>query len=422
MHDDIRTILNRIAAEHGTPCYVYFLDQILRRAEDVEQAFEGRFAVSYAVKANPNVELLRRLRPTVPMLDISSGGELTRALEAGYAPQELSFSGPAKRPEELRRAGDLGCEVVCESTWEMDQLNRMAAERGEPLAVLIRINPSRMPRKFGVGMAGRAGQFGIDEEELDPVLKQLERWRHLRLRGFHVYSGTNCLVPEAIGENFAILIELFHRFCTAHSLRPEKLIFGSGFGIPYDGAEKPLCLDEVAAAVCPQIDAMKNNPLLSSAQCVLEMGRFLVGPAGYFLTSVVNEKRSRGMEIRMCDGGMNAHLGACGLMGSVIRRNWPMWKVNAVGNQPTREYWLVGPLCTTIDTLAYQVQLPKLHRGDAIAIGSSGAYGLTASPTRFISHPEPREYLVLGNGGGGEIVDISETRSPLMQEAFCDGA
>jgi diaminopimelate decarboxylase len=150
------------------------------------------------------------------------------------------------------------------------------------------------------------------------------------------------------------------------------------------------------------------------------MGRFLVGPEGYFLTSVVNEKRSRGMEIRMCDGGMNAHLGACGLMGSVIRRNWPMWKVNGNGSEPVQEYWLVGPLCTTIDTLAYQVQLPELHRGDVIAVGSSGAYGLTASPTRFISHPEPKECLVVGSGPEAELIDVSESRSPLVRGAACD--
>jgi diaminopimelate decarboxylase len=95
-------------------------------------------------------------------------------------------------------------------------------------------------------------------------------------------------------------------------------------------------------------------------------------------------------------------------MGSMIRRNWPMWKVNTAGDEPARDYWLVGPLCTTIDTLAYQVRLPELHRGDVIAVGSSGAYGLTASPTRFISHPQPREYAVVGRGAEARSIDISE--------------
>ena len=110
----------------------------------------------------------------------------------------------------------------------------------------------------------------------------------------------------------------------------------------------------------------------------------------------------------MCDAGMNNHLGACGLLGQIIRRNYPMWKVNVTGTEPSGEYLLVGPLCTTIDTLATDISLPELHMGDLVAVGSSGAYGLTSSPTRFISHPEPREYLVSGSGADGEIIDVTE--------------
>ena len=96
------------------------------------------------------------------------------------------------------------------------------------------------------------------------------------------------------------------------------------------------------------------------------------------------------------------------MMGTVIRRNWRFWKINASGEEQLRKYLLVGPLCTTIDVLATNIELPELEVGDVLAVGSSGAYGLSASPTRFISHPEPREYLVSGMDGEVNVLDVSE--------------
>jgi diaminopimelate decarboxylase len=410
MDEVSRKILKKVGEDYGTPCYVYFIDQIRDRFDQMERAFGGRFGVSFAVKSNPAGRLLERIRDKVATLDVSSIGEAERGLEAGYPPELLTFSGPAKRLPELERAVELGVgEIVCESRWEIEQLNRLAAGAARPLAILIRINPLKMPRKFEVDMAGKASQFGIDEEEMEGVLAWLPTCKNLSLAGFHIYSGTNCLSEEAIAENFDIFIELFGRFAQQAERAPEKLIFGSGFGIPYLADEKSLDIEKLAGLVNPRIDRMRAEPLLAGAKCVLEMGRWLVGPAGYLLTSVINEKRSRGTEIRMCDAGFNNHLAACGLMGSVIRRNWRFWKVRGDAG-PTETYDLVGPLCTTIDTLATQIELAKLSRGDILAIGSSGAYGYTASPSRFISHPEAREYLVEVREGRTIVEEASGDR------------
>jgi diaminopimelate decarboxylase len=297
--------------------------------------------------------------------------------------------------------------MVCESLRELEVLNRLSGESGRSMSIFLRINPDRLPKKFGVNMAGRPSQFGIDEADVDAVLDRLPEWEHLRFAGFHIYSGTNSLSAEAISENFSIFIELFVRFSEKHRLRPEKLIFGSGFGIPYYAGDEPLDVHRLAELVNPQIDAIRKHPLIGEAEYVLEMGRFLVGPNGYFLTSVIGEKTSRGTEIRLCDGGMNNHLAACGLLGMVIRRNYPIWKVTG-NTEPESKYMLVGPLCTTIDTLAEHITLPSLHLGDVIAIGSSGAYGLTSSPVGFISHPAPREALVTGTGDDARVVDVTQ--------------
>ncbi len=268
----------------------------------------------------------------------------------------------------------------------------------------MRINPLRMPRHFGVNMAGKPSQFGVDEEDLEPALDAIAALPGLRLAGFHIYSGTNCLDAGAIAENYAIFAEIFRRAATHLDLRPAKLVFGSGFGIPYLPDEKALDVEALAALANPLIDALKAETRFGDTVCALEMGRWLVGPAGWLLTSIVSAKSSRGTEFRACDAGFNNHLAACGMMGTVIRRNWRFENVtNSKGAQG--RFTLVGPLCTTIDILASAVELPEARVGDVIAVAQSGAYGLTASPTRFISHPEPREVL----RSGDRLVDVTES-------------
>ncbi len=153
---------------------------------------------------------------------------------------------------------------------------------------------------------------------------------------------------------------------------------------------------------------LHQSPRFAGTECLLEIGRYLTGPHGYLLTQVVAAKHSRGTDIRMCDAGFNNHLSACGMMGTVIRRNWRIANLRP-GKREAGNYLLVGPLCASFDQLAAQLELPETDVGDYLAIEASGAYGLTASPTRFISHPEPREYLVQ-DGDPPPLQDVSEHR------------
>ena len=401
------------AAYAGTPVYVYDIERIEARFAELRALFGRHFGVSYAVKANPNTALLRRLLPLVATFDVSSYGELERALAAGCRPDRITFSGPAKRPAEIDRAvaARIG-ELVLESLGEAVLANAAAAARGVVQPVLLRINPATMPRHFGVAMAGRASQFGVDEEVLEAALDRIAALPNLELIGFHIYSGTNSLNAAAIAENFAIFITLFQRASAYAGVAPRKLVFGSGFGIPYVGSDAPLDVAAVAAQVMPQLDALKQQAAFAQAECVLEMGRWLVGPAGWLLTGVIAEKSSRGVDYRACDAGFNNHLAACGMMGTVLRRNWRFANVSNPGGPPAT-YTLVGPLCTTIDILASDVSLPETAVGDVIAVANSGAYGLTASPTRFISHPEPAELLI----EAGQFVDVTESHLNHWQAA-----
>ena len=386
-------LLQEAARQFGTPLYVYDLDMVRDRVEILRNLFGGQFDISYAIKANPNAVFLAGLQPVIDTFDASSFAEVERAIAAGMPAGRISFSGPAKRVSELEGALRLGVgELILESFEEAEDLSRLSTASNKVQPCLIRINPDRVPRKFGASMAGAPSQFGVDEADMVDVLPRIANLPGLRIEGFHIYSGTNCLVPEAIAENFDIFVNIFQTAATMLDMAPKRLIFGSGMGVPYLPEEGPLDHAALPDLVQPVLDQLRTDPSLAQARCVLELGRWLAAPAGWLLSSVIRRKTSRGKELRMCDAGFNNHLAACGMMGSVFRRNWVYENIsNATG--AVGPYTLTGPLCTTIDRLGVDIELPEPRVGDVIAIPQSGAYGLTASPSRFISHPEPREVV-----------------------------
>ena len=393
-NDSVDGYLVRAANTFGTPSFVYFLEAIKERIDHLRACFGGRFLLSYAVKSNPNLALLGWLKDHIELLDVSSIGELRAGIRSGWSPLLSSFTGPGKRDFELREAIDSGVgELVVESVREALTANRLAEELGRIQDIMIRITPSRVPKGFGDQMAGRPSAFGIDYEQVYVDLPRILALRNLRFVGLHIYSGTQCLKPDALCENYRTFLQIFRDVCVAYDLHPLKLVFGSGLGIPYHDEDQPLKLDKVASGIVDELDALKSDPRFADTDLVLELGRYLVGEAGYFLTKVISIKESRGTRIGICDGGMNNHLPASGHFGMVVHRNYSMHKVGGI-TQECEKIDLVGPLCTSIDRLARGVILPKINEGDLIAVHNSGSYGLTASPMHFISHSPPREILV----------------------------
>ncbi len=396
--------LARAGRALGTPCFVYDLDAVRARVGDVREAFRGRYGLSYAVKANPNPRILEAMRGLVDTLDISSGGELRLALRAGWPAELLSFTGPAKRSEELRAAVDAGVgEVVVESVEEARELGMLAREAGRAQGVLLRVAPGRLPRGFGVNMAGKPTQFGVDEEGLAEVGPTLRAIEGLDWAGVHIFSGTQCVDADAVVENYRIFAEVFRAAAQHLDISPRKLVFGSGMGVPYHAHQTPLDLTRAGAGAADVFDGLRGEPGFGKATALLETGRFLVAEAGVYLTRVLRVKASRGKTVVICDGGMNHHLGACGHLGSVIHRNYPIFLVEGDADGAPVKHELVGPLCTTIDTLGHGVELPALRPGDMVGVGCSGAYGATASPLNFISHPAVTEAVF----DGDELHDVS---------------
>ncbi|MBN2192279.1 MAG: type III PLP-dependent enzyme [Polyangiaceae bacterium] len=400
--------LREVHSRYGTPVYVYFTEALERRVAELRGAFGDRFSLSFAVKSNPNPGLLGWLRRHVDLVDVSSFGELELARRAGWEPARGSFTGPGKRAFEVQGAIASGIgEIVIESPREAALVAQLAEEAGRIQDVLVRVAPDRVPKGFGDHMAGRPVPFGIDVEDVDRLLPPILAMPTVRVVGLHVYSGTQCLRPEAVCENYEIFLDIFEHICDEHAIEPSKLVLGSGLGVPYHQGDTALDLAAVARRANPALDRLRGKARFSRTELVLELGRYLVAEAGVFLTQVVSLKRSRGSRIAICDGGMNNHLPASGNFGMVVHRPYTMHRVG--GGSSLEPVDLVGPLCTSIDRLGKGVELPPLAEGDLVALHNSGAYGLTASPLHFISHPIPREVLV----DGTDLVEVTRRLGDL---------
>ena len=380
-----------------TPAYVYDLGVVEQRYQALSQALPG-FGIRYAVKANPHAAVLGCVTALGALIDASSIGEVRRAMAVGAGPGLISFTGPGKRLAEIVEAVETGIGLmVVESLHQAQQTNAAAVARGVVQPVLARISPATSPKGFGARMTGVATQFGIDEEEAPQVLAQIAALPGLDLQGLHFYAGSNSLDAAAIGANMQNCADLARALMDGLGRLPRRLIFGSGFGVPYHDGQRELVLDELATTVRA---ALLPLTAYSGVGIDIELGRWLVAPAGQLLVRVLTRKSGRGATIAICDGGFNAHLAACGMMGSVVRRNWPIRNVSAP-NAPQEKVTLAGPLCTSIDLLARDLDIAAPGVGDVLAVGLSGAYGATSSPQGFISQPPVREMV----WNGRDLID-----------------
>lgn len=391
----------------GSPLYLYDLGAIEARLALLRARLGSGFSIRYAVKTNPNPKLLQWLKERIESLDVSSGGEIRHALAQGWEAHRLEFTGPAKTGAEIELAIERGIRSIVIEDLEEAELASAAAHRlGRRARVLLRIAPALAENGFAVRLAGRPTQFGVDEEQLPAVVARMRELPDLDLVGFHIYSGSQCLDDHAMEEHFAGMWELFKRAiasCPKGTL--EEFVFGAGLGIPYHDGDGQLTLAGLPA-VCAKIGE-EMKALVPSARAYVELGRYLVGEAGSFITEVVRVKESRGVKIVVCNGGMNHNLGAAGHLGGVAHRHYPLQNLSADDGAPEETYRVVGPLCTAIDTLALRAKLPQVKAGHLLRIGCSGSYGPTASPLFFISHTQPCEVLVRRTDQGAEFEDVS---------------
>jgi diaminopimelate decarboxylase len=240
-------------------------------------------------------------------------------------------------------------------------------------------------------MGGGSQQFGVDAEEVPMLLAAIGRLG-LAFEGFHIYSGSQNLKPASICEAQRKSIELAIRLAAAAPAPVKLLNIGGGFGIPYFPGDRPLDLAPISANLHVLQDQAAVH--LPGAEMVIELGRYLVGEAGIYVSRVIDRKVSRGRVFLVVDGGMHHHLAASGNFGQVIRKNYPVAIGNRMDDGMRETASVVGPLCTPLDILADRMDLPVAQVGDLVVVYQSGAYGPTASPRAFLSHPDCVEVLV----------------------------
>ena len=384
--------LEQLAARVGqTPFYAYDRKLLQARVDELRATLPASIKLHYAMKANPMPAVVGWMAGLVDGIDVASSGELKVALDAGTNPKEISFAGPGKRRSELAQAVAAGVLINIESFREVTELDAIAQDLKLPARVAVRVNPDFELKGSGMKMGGGPKQFGVNAEQVPELLAEIAQ-AGLQFEGFHLFAGSQNLKAESICEAQQKSYELALRLAESAPSPVRFLNLGGGFGIPYFPGEQRLDLSAVGANLA-QI-AARAALEMPDAELVIELGRYLVGEAGIYVSQVVDRKVSRGQIYLVVDGGLNHHLSASGNFGQVIRKNYPV----AIGNRMTQQkkeiVSVVGPLCTPLDLLADRMELAIAQPGDLVVIFQSGAYGASASPHCFLGHPHPVEVLV----------------------------
>lgn len=384
--------LSQLVARVGqTPFFAYDRELMRQRVVQLRSALPARVKLHYAMKANPMPAVVQFMAGLVDGIDVASAGELKTALDAGADAAEISFAGPGKRDAELRQAVAAGVLVNVESARELPVLAAASQSLGLPARVAVRVNPDFELKGSGMKMGGGPKQFGVDAEDVPELLRWIGR-QDLAFEGFHIFAGSQNLRADSICDAQQKSYELALRLAQ-HAPAPVRFLnLGGGFGIPYFPGEQRLDLAPISA----NLHGLQGRVAaeLPKASMVIELGRYLVGEAGIYVTRITDRKVSRGQVFLVTDGGLNHHLSASGNFGQVIRRNYPVTIGNRSGDGPSEVASMVGPLCTPLDLLADRMVLPVAEVGDLGVVFQSGAYGASASPSAFLTQPLCQEVLV----------------------------
>lgn len=373
-----------------TPAFLYDAALLDRKVAELRAAMPQRLAIHYAMKANPYGPLLRHMTGLCDGIDLASGGELQIALAAGASPENMSFAGPAKTDAELKAAISAGVTINLESEGEAKRAIIIGDTLGITPRLAVRVNPDFDLRGSGMRMGGGAKAFGVDQERVPDLVRQIiDAGAHWR--GFHIYAGSQSLDSAALAETQANTIALAARLAEDIGHAPEHINLGGGFGIPYFSGDQPVNLSVISAELQRQFTNLPE--ILADCDFAIELGRYLVGEAGIYVTRIIDRKISHGEVFLACDGGLHHQLAASGNFGTVVRRNYPVSLAQA-GNGPEEIVNIVGCLCTPLDRLGDRVSLKRAETGDLVIIYCAGAYGASASPVNFLGHGAAKEILL----------------------------
>ena len=388
----INQVINMVGQ---TPLYVYDRHLITQRVSLLKKILPSQIQLHYAVKANPMPAIVQHFSKLVDGLDVASHTEMLNALNSGMPASQISFAGPGKTDQELHAA--IASEIIIniESKNELKRINLIAQQQNIIPNIALRVNPDFELKGAGVKMSGGAKPFGIDAEDIPELLSTIKTM-HVNFIGLHIFTGSQNLNTQAIMEThektFALAAQLLKNN-TGKKIDFQQVDSGGGLGIPYVPGDEAIDIQAIANNLD---NLLKQYPIFINKKIILELGRYLVGEAGIYVSQIIDKKQSRGQIFLITNGGLNHHLANSGNFGQVIRKNYPVMisKKTPEISSNKEKVTIVGPLCTSLDILAQDMELPEAAVGDYVVILQSGAYGKTASPENFLSHDPVKEILI----------------------------
>ncbi len=406
--------LSSIAERFGTPSYVYSGAAIDAAYDTVDRSLGAQpHFVAYAMKANSNLAILARLARRGAAVDIVSGGELARALRAGFSPERILFSGVGKTDDEIRTAIEAGVRSLhAESEPEIDAIESIARALGKPAPLALRVNPDVDPSTHPYIATGlRSSKFGVSLEVARRLLPRILGSAHLNLEGIACHVGSRVLSPDPIAEAVEITAR-FARECEEKGARIVTLDAGGGWPIEYgDESATPAAYAAFGKSIA---DAMRRGAGGDRGwQLAIEPGRSIVGDAGVLLTRVLFVKEQAGKRFVIVDAAMTELIRPA--LYEAFHAVVPVGEPAADAALTPAD--VVGPVCESGDFLARERPLPPLRRGDLLAIRGAGAYAASMA-SRYNSRPFAAEVLV--DGGDAKLVRKREPLDALWREDVLD--
>jgi diaminopimelate decarboxylase len=377
-----------VAQAGDTPLFVLDVALVRNKIARLKAVMPPALRIHYAIKANPMPELVNAMARLVDGLDVASAGEMAIAC-AAHA--HVSFAGPGKRDRELEAAIAAGVTLNLESECEAERALAIASRLGVVPKLAVRVNPDFDLKGSGMRMGGGAKPFGVDADRAAALVRHVIA-KGADWRGFHIFAGSQALDAEAIAETQRETVALAARLSDEAEAAPPLVNLGGGLGIPYFPGDKSVDIELLGQALT---QTLANRPaILSGSEFAIELGRYLVGEAGVYLCRIVDRKVSKGETFLITDGGLHHLLAATGNFGTVVRRNYPVAIATHFAAESVEVASITGCLCTPLDRIADQIEIPVAHPGDLVAVFMTGAYGATSSPERFLGHGPARELLV----------------------------